>query len=156
MVSRKGLAVVVPLTVVLLASCEKPLHEKSERYVFIANNISLPYWQETKAGFTDSARVLHVKAEFAGPASYSPEEQLKVFQDTLASKPSGILVSPARPGPFKDAIDNAVKQGIPVICVDSDSPQSRRVMFIGTDNYRAGLDSGKRLAEGMRSEEHTS
>jgi ribose transport system substrate-binding protein len=36
-----------------------------------------------------------------------------------------------------------------VICVDSDSPESRRIMFIGTDNYRAGLQSGQRLAEAM-------
>jgi len=146
---RKYLAVVVAFVVVLLASCEKAAHEKSERYVFVANNISLPYWGEAKSGFTDAAQVLGVKAEFIGPSSYSPDEELKEFENALATNPAGIVVSPARPGPFKDAVDNAVKQGIPVICVDSDSPQSRRIMFIGTDNYRAGLQSGQRLAEAM-------
>jgi ribose transport system substrate-binding protein len=31
--------------------------------------------------------------------------------------------------------------------VDADSPDSKRVMFIGTDNFRAGQESGKRMAE---------
>src|SRR5437867_10539403 len=152
MISRKYTypAVIVSfVVVVLLASCGKAMHEKSERYIFVANNISLPYWDEGKAGFTDAARVLGVKAEFTGPGNYSPEEELKEFQNALGTNPAGVVVSPARPGPFKDAIDKAVKQGIPVICVDSDSPQSRRIMFIGTDNYRAGIESGQRLAQVM-------
>src|SRR5208337_956695 len=58
-------------------------------------------------------------------------------------------VSPARPELFKDAIDSAVKLGIPVICVDSDAPESHRISFIGTDNYQAGLISGQRMGELM-------
>jgi len=48
---------------------------------------------------------------------------------------------------FKDAIDAAVKSGIPVICMDSDSPESMRSLFVGTDNFQAGLESGKRIAQ---------
>ena len=146
---RVWLLLTVTITVVLLVSCEKPLHQKSERYVFVANNISLPYWAEMKAGFADSAQRMGVTTEFTGPNSYAPDEELKDFQNAASSNPSGIVVSPARPAMFKDAIDSAVKQGIPVICVDSDSPESHRVMFIGTDNYRAGIESGQRLVEVM-------
>jgi ribose transport system substrate-binding protein len=146
---RTWLFLVSAVAMVLLVSCEKSAHESSERYVFVANNISLPYWAETKAGFDDAAQRMGLKTEFVGPTSYSPEDELKAFQNASAGNPSGILVSPARPAMFKDAIDSAVKQGIPVICVDSDSPESRRVMFIGTDNYRAGLESGQRLVEVM-------
>ena len=52
---------------------------------------------------------------------------------------------------FKSAIDSAVKSGIPVICVDSDAPESARVLFIGTDNYQAGMESGKRIAQALNS-----
>jgi ribose transport system substrate-binding protein len=31
--------------------------------------------------------------------------------------------------------------------VDSDAPDSRRILFVGTDNYRAGIESGKRMAD---------
>lgn len=130
-----------------LGSCQKPLHQETERYFFVTANISLPYWQEAQAGFQDAARVLGVKAEFTGPATYSPDEELAAFQKAVDQRPSGILISPTRPELFEGPIDKAVKAGIPVICIDSDAPDSRRVMFVGTDNYQAGLQSGTRIAE---------
>ena len=131
---------------VLTASCEKSPHEKTERYVFVTANVNLPYWQEAHAGLKDAAQTIGVKAEFTGPVTYSPEEELKAFQDAVTARPAGILVSPARAKLFQDAIDSAVRAGIPVICVDSDSPESRRILFIGTDNYRAGVESARRMA----------
>ena len=131
----------------IFGSCQKPFHEENERYVFLAANTSLPYWQEAKAGFMDAARGVGVKAEFTGPDTYSPQEELEAFQKAVDKHPSGIAVSPARPEIFNEAISNAVKSGIPVICVDSDAPESHRILFIGTDNYQAGLISGKRIGE---------
>ncbi|HEV2491562.1 MAG TPA: substrate-binding domain-containing protein [Terriglobia bacterium] len=137
---------VILLSLALIESCAKPVHEKDERYVFVATNVSLPYWQEAKAGFMESAQVLGVKAEFTGPTGYAPDDELKAFQTAAQSRPAGIVVSPARPDTFKDAINGALKDGIPVVCVDSDSPDSGRILFIGTDNYRAGLESGELIA----------
>ena len=145
----RELYLAVLLAVASLTSCQKPFHTQDERYVFVAANVKLPYWQEAAAGFMEASRVLDVKAEFKGPHRYAPEEELKAFQDAVATHPTGILVSPARPEIFKDAIDRAMQAGIPVICVDSDSPESRRILFIGTNNYRAGLESGERIAELM-------
>jgi ribose transport system substrate-binding protein len=122
------------------------MHEETERYVFVTANVNLPYWQEAHAGFKDAAHTIGVKADFTGPGAYSPEEELKAFQDAVAARPAGILVSPTRAKLFQDAIDSAVRAGIPVICVDSDSPESRRILFIGTDNYRAGVESAHRMA----------
>jgi ribose transport system substrate-binding protein len=147
--STSSLYLAVLVAVATLDSCQKPYHEENERYVFVAANIKLPYWQREQAGFMDSAKVLKVKAEFIGPDRYDPDAELKSFQDAAASRPSGILVSPARPEIFKDAINAAVQAGIPVICVDSDSPASQRLLFIGTNNFRAGLESGEQIAELM-------
>jgi ribose transport system substrate-binding protein len=130
----------------LSVSCSRPVHS-GERYVFIATNINIPYWQDAKAGFLDGARALDgAKVEFVGPSRYAPDEELKDFRDTMASKPDGILISPSQPDSFKEAIDSAVAAGIPVICADSDAPGSRRVLFIGTDNYLAGEQSGNTMA----------
>jgi ribose transport system substrate-binding protein len=141
--------VVLPF-VLFLSGCQKSIHQSSERYVFVANNITLPYWQEARAGFLESADVLGVKADFVGPANYSPADQLRAFQDAVSSKPTGILVSPTRAALFQSAIDRAVELGIPVVCVDSDSPESKRVLFVGTENYRAGIELGTLIMRSMR------
>ncbi len=130
-----------------LVSCGPSNHTSDEHYVLVAINNTLPYWQDAKAGFMGAAREMKVKAEFVGAASYDPAAELKAFRDAVAQHPSGILVSPAQPALFKDDIDKAVEQGIPVITVDSDSPESKRIAFIGTDNYRAGVQLGKLLIQ---------
>jgi len=131
----------------LLGSCQKPYHQPNEHYIFVAFNISLPYWQEAEAGLNDAATQMGVKAELTGPSAFSPDDELKAFQQAVAENPSGILLSASNPELFKVPIDAAIQQGIPVICVDADSPDSHRIMFIGTDNFRAGQESGKRMGE---------
>jgi ribose transport system substrate-binding protein len=145
----KGMGVcgALSLSVVALGACQKPYHEEGERFVFVASNVNLPYWQEAQAGLTDAAQQMGVKAEFAGPEKFDPQEQLKAFEKVVQSKPAGILISVTRPELLQDAINGAVSQGIPVITVDSDAPGSKRVMFVGTDNFRAGAESGKRMGE---------
>jgi ribose transport system substrate-binding protein len=133
-----------------MTSCETPYHQQEERYVFVATNINLPYWQEAQAGLLDASKQMGVKAELTGPDKFDPAAEAAAFQKVVESKPSGIMVSVARPELMQDAISAAVAQGIPVITVDADAPNSKRVMFVGTDNFRAGGESGKRMADILR------
>jgi ribose transport system substrate-binding protein len=130
-----------------LVACEEPYHAKEEQYYFISANINIPYWQEAQAGLTDAAKSMGVKAEMDGPTTLSPKDELDSFQKAVALHPAGILVSVANADLFKDAINAAVQAGIPVICIDADAPDSKRVLFIGTDNFKAGQESAKRMAD---------
>jgi ribose transport system substrate-binding protein len=139
-------SVLIFVAAALIASCAKPYHEENERYVFVATNINLPYWQEAQAGFLDAAKTLGVKAELIGPTGYAPNAELGMFRQIVEQHPTGICVSAARPEIFQAEIDKAVAQGIPVICVDADVPNSKRVLYVGTDNLKAGRESLKRMA----------
>jgi ribose transport system substrate-binding protein len=130
----------------LFASCSKPYHENNERYVFVATNINLPYWQDAQTGFLDAAKALGVKGELVGPTGYAPNAELGIFRQIVEEHPAGICLSAARPEIFQAAINEAIAQGIPVICVDADAPNSKRVLYIGTDNFKAGKESLKQMA----------
>jgi ribose transport system substrate-binding protein len=136
------------LVAAVIGSCAKPYHAETEKYYFVAANINLPYWQEAEAGFLDAAANLKVRAELIGPATYDPGAEASMFRDIVDKQPppSGICLSAARPEFFRAEIDRAMAAGIPVICVDADVPESRRVLYIGTDNVRAGRESVKRIA----------
>ena len=129
-----------------LASCGSA-HDQDEKYYEISTNVKIPYWQAGSAGLFQAAQQLKVRSEFAGPDTYDPKAEQKAFQQAVQSKASGILVSVADPSLLKDDIDQAVAAGIPVITVDSDAPSSKRLFFIGTDNYHAGQIGGQRLAK---------
>jgi len=147
---RQRHAIVISMGMLLVAafsaSCQKPLHQETEKYILVSANIKLEYWQDAGAGFEDAARGLGVKAAFRGPVYYSPEEELKVFKEAAAQHPTGILVSPARPELFNAAINEAIGAGIPVITLDTDAPDSKRILYIGTDNRQAGMESGRQIA----------
>jgi len=147
--TRQGaslVAVLVSIGAALIVSCARPYHQETERYVFVATNISLPYWQQAEAGFLDSAKALGVKAALVGPTGYAPNAEMVMFRRIVEEHPTGICLSAARPEIFQADIDKTLAQGIPVICVDSDVPDSKRVMYIGTDNFKAGRESLKQMA----------
>ena len=131
---------------VLIGSCTKPYHQQDERYVFVATNINLPYWRSAERGFLEAAKALGVKAELIGPPAYQPNAELLMFRQVLEQNPAGICLSAARPEIFQAEIDQAIALGIPIICVDADVPGSKRVLYIGTDNVKAGRESLRRMA----------
>jgi ribose transport system substrate-binding protein len=47
---------------------------------------------------------------------------------------------------LNSVVDKAVGQGIPVVTVDADLPGSKRIAFVGTGNYNAGVVGGTKLA----------
>jgi ribose transport system substrate-binding protein len=144
--SSKRAALFCAVITGVLGACQEPYHQKEEQYYLIAANVNLPYWQEAQAGLLDAAKETGVKAEMDGPTSLSPQEELDSFQKAVALHPAGILVSVSKPNLFKGAIDSAVQQGIPVVAIDADAPESKRVLFVGTDNFRAGQESARRMA----------
>lgn len=127
------------LLVLPILNCGGSQHSPEEKFVLIATNVKVPYWQEAAAGLSKAAAQLHVRAEVIGPDSYDVKDQHQQFQDAVKKKPTGILVSAGDPNLIKGDIDAAISQGIPVITVDSDVPASSRLAFIGTDNYKVGL-----------------
>ena len=135
-----------------LTGCGGSAHSPIENYVLIATNIKLPYWQAAATGLRQAATEFQVKYEMLGPDTYDPNAQHEEFQRLLArpQKPSGILVSASDPELMKGDIDAAIAQGIPVIAIDSDAPSSKRLLFIGTDNYEAGRMAGQVAATRMQ------
>jgi ribose transport system substrate-binding protein len=126
-----------------LAGCGSPPHVTTEKYFLVATNVKIPYWQEAAAGLMKSAREMGVQAEMVGPDTYDPQKQVEEFRKAVGKKPTGILVSPGDAGLLVNEINAAIDAGIPVITIDSDAPQSKRLVFVGTNNYEAGVTGGK-------------
>jgi len=137
---------VTVLSVVSLPGCGSR-HDPDEKYFLVSANLQVPYWQTAGAGFTQSAKQLGVRIEFVGPDSYEPNAEKEAFDKAVQQKATGILISVADPNLMKDDIDRAIGAGIPVITVDSDAPSSKRLFFIGTNNYQAGVIGGQRLGQ---------
>jgi ribose transport system substrate-binding protein len=128
----------------LLSGCTR--HSKREKYYLIAMNTDLPYWKTAAAGFEKAAAEYGVTGEVRGPTKLDAQAEASEFRAVAAMKPAGILVSVANSKLLTPEIDAAIAAGIPVITMDSDAPESRRLYFIGTNNLEAGHLGGHRVA----------
>jgi len=140
-------ALVVPLMFVL--SCGSA-HDSDEFYVLVSANLQLSYWKTAGAGFANAAGQMKVRSDFTGPQTYDPKAERESLDQAVQKKATGILLAVTDPALLKDSIDKAVAAGIPVITIDSDSPASKRLFFVGTNNYQAGFTGGQRLAQELK------
>jgi ribose transport system substrate-binding protein len=140
--------VVLAFLYISLLSCGG--HDSNEYFVFVAANLQVPYWQAAGAGFTKAGNQLKVRTDFLGPNTYDPKAERDALDQAVQQKATGILLGVTDPGLLKDSIDKAVAAGIPVLTMDSDAPMSKRLFFLGTNNYQVGVTGGLRLAQELK------
>lgn len=144
-------SVLVSALALPLLNCGGSEHDATEAYYLVTTNTKIPYWQAAAAGLEQAAGEFKVGWEMVGADTYDPQAQKHEFQKLLRQrKPSGILVSAANPDVMTPEIDAAIAQGIPVITMDSDAPNSKRLFFIGTNNYAAGQMGGNVVARHLQ------
>ena len=117
----------------------------SQLYIEVSALGSLDYFYDHKMGMKMAGKALGVRTEYQGPSQYDMAQMADAFELAIAKKPAGIVVVG-----FEDSlnalVDKAAAAGIPVVTVDADLPGSKRIAFVGTGNYRAGFEGGKKLA----------
>src|ERR1700730_10583206 len=141
--------VVVAVVAVLILSCGGA-HDSDEYFVLVSANLQVPYWKAAGAGFSNAATQMKVRSDFMGPQNYDPKAERDAVDQAVQKKATGILLGVTDPALLKDSIDKAVAAGVPVITIDSDAPSSKRLFFIGTNNYQAGFTGGLRLAKELK------
>ena len=114
----------------------------SGNYKVITNGIS-PFWDSMGKGLEAAKAELRCSADWQGPSPAENTAQVNLFKTAVASKVDGIGVSVIEAKAMVPVIDDAIKQGIPVITFDSDSPDSKRLAYIGTNNFEAGRIAGQ-------------
>ena len=151
----KRLTVLLTVLAALAAvGCSKPAPAPAEKgkadtsgqlYIEVSALGSLDYFYDHKMGMEMAGKALGVRTEYVGPADYDMNAMANVFELAIAKNPKGIVVVG-----FENAlnalVDKAAAKGIPVVTVDADLPGSKRIAFVGTGNYRAGFEGGRKLA----------
>lgn len=146
MKATKTIAVALASLGLMFASgCDR--HNKKEVFYLISVNSSMSYWQTLADGFNKAAGDYKVTAKVVGTENYDPQGELAELQKAVAAKPAGILIQASDAAVLKPGIDAAIAAGIPVITVDSDADNSKRMYFIGTNNLEAGRMGGRHLAQ---------
>ncbi|MBR5519520.1 MAG: sugar-binding protein [Clostridia bacterium] len=93
---------------------------------------------DTKHAAEEKGKELGIKIYWEGPTTSDAAMQVNVIESLIERQVDGILISCNDADALKDVINRAVEAGITVACFDSDSPDSKRAFYCGTDNYAIG------------------
>jgi ribose transport system substrate-binding protein len=122
--------------------------DKKLKLAFVSNNAAT-FWTIARSGCEAAEKELgNVEVDFRIPSTGGAAEQQQILDDLLAKGVDGIAVSPIDPV-NQTAFLNKVAEQTLLICHDSDAPDSKRVAYIGTDNFAAGEEAGKLIKEAL-------
>jgi ribose transport system substrate-binding protein len=126
---------------------EKPRKADGTIAVEIITNNASNFWIAMEKGMEAGKAELGAdcQAKRLTPPGAQPtnNDQKATFEQAVAANADGIAVSPIEADAFAPVIDSAIDKGIPVITFDSDAAKSKRLAYIGTNNYEAGKKAGE-------------
>lgn len=116
-----------------------------KEYAFITNGVA-DFWTIGKAGAEKAAADLGVNVSVIMPSSIT--DQTRKIEDLMTRGTSGIAISPINPANQGEVLAKAAA-ATNLITHDSDAPDSPRRVYIGMDNYEAGLICGKLVRDAL-------
>jgi ribose transport system substrate-binding protein len=114
---------------------------------FVSNNAD-PFWTIAEAGTRKAATEFDVDVLFRRPLTGTAAAQKEIIEDLMTRHVQAIAISVNDPQNQRDFLDRIAGQ-VPLITQDNDAPDSKRLCYIGTNNYQAGRDAGKMVKEAM-------
>lgn len=135
----------VPLLVLVIAGLiawRANVFEKKPSLALVTSGDSA-YWDIVIRGARDAAERYDVKLNVV-KCKTDVDQQTQAIRDLLKTKYDGIAISPVNPN-LQSALLADAASGSALVTVDSDSPLSRRLCFVGTDNYDAGRMMGEQI-----------
>jgi simple sugar transport system substrate-binding protein len=101
-------------------------------------------------GADQAAKDFGVKVNFRGPDKFSIPAIQKIFDASIASKPTAIAATLPDPAALGPKIEEAVAKGIPVVLFNAGLDDFERLgalTYVGQTELQAGKDAGQRLAK---------
>jgi ribose transport system substrate-binding protein len=115
---------------------------------FVVNGAS-DFWKAAEAGVKKAQTELpNYTLSFKYPEQSSAAIQTRIMDDLVAAGVAGILVSPVDPKTMGDAL-NRVGGQVALFTTDSDAPNSKRIVYIGSSNTDAGKQAGQLMLKSM-------
>src|SRR5215813_9259355 len=140
------------LSLALPAVAQSP---KSYTIGLVAKSQGNPVFQAARAGANEAARELGqkhgiaIKIDWRTPNEEDAQKQAEAIEQLVLAGAHGVAVSCSDANKLTDAINAAVKNGVPVATFDSDAPRSKRFVTFGVDDVKCGEQVMDALAKIM-------
>ncbi len=130
----------VILVVLIFVSIHVALAQENIRIAVVSNG-PYTFWTYAHAGVVKAEMQYGVDVEFYKPPTANVQEQKRFIETMMAKGIDGLAISVIDPDNMTPFL-NEIAQQVPIVCFDSDAPDSKRKAYIGMSNYAAGRMAG--------------
>jgi ribose transport system substrate-binding protein len=132
----------------------KAATKKTYTFGVIAKSQGNPVFQAARTGAVEAGKDLtkdgiEVKIDWRTPNNEDAQMQAQYIEQLVTAGVDGIAVSVTDAKVLTSAINSAVDKGVPVVCFDSDAPESKRFAMYGMDDFAAGQVLGGEIAKAL-------
>ncbi|MDR0719745.1 MAG: substrate-binding domain-containing protein [Treponema sp.] len=107
--------------------------QKQLSFTFVLPMVPNEIWVVAKEGFETRCNELGVKPVVVMPSTPNDVNQMNNLMETaIAEGAAGVITQPTNPEGMQSAFDKLTKAGIPFALVNSDAPNSGRIISVGT------------------------
>lgn len=127
-----------------------PAAAKTLQIAVIPKGTTHEFWKSIHAGAVKAGRELGVDIIWKGPQKEDDRaQQITVVEDFISRGVDGIVLAPLDDRALVRPVQDAVREKIPVVVIDSGLQGSDYVSYVATDNYKGGVLAARRLGEGL-------
>jgi ribose transport system substrate-binding protein len=154
-IQAKGLMAVSSILCLLILSCgEKkqgsvPGREQEKlKIAVIPKGTTHEFWKSIHAGAVKASREMDVELFWKGPQKEDDRaQQIIVVEDFISRGVDGIVLAPLDDRALCRPVQEAVRENIPVVIIDSGLQGEDYISFVATDNYKGGVFAAKKMGE---------
>jgi len=153
----KVLVAGVSAAIALTACAKKPSDAAGPRgsqaieIAVIPKGTTHEFWKSIHAGAARAAGELGVQIIWKGPQKEDDRaQQITVVEDFISRGVDGIVLAPLDDRALMRPVQDAARDGIPVVIIDSALQGSDFVSYVATDNYKGGVLAARRLGERLQ------
>src|SRR3989454_1106626 len=146
---------ILTLLAVLAGALTVQAQKKSYTIGLVAKSQGNPVFQAARVGAEQAARDLgskfgiKIKIDWRTPNEEDAQKQAEAIEQLVLAGAAGIAVSCSDANKLTDAINSAVRNGVPVATFDSDAPTSKRFVCYAVDDDQCGQRVMDELAKVM-------
>jgi ribose transport system substrate-binding protein len=143
-------------TCLLLGGCKMDSESNKLRIALVPKGTTHSFWQSIHAGALKAAQERGgVEIIWKGPAQEDKfQEQHDIVERFTSERVDAIILAPCNRQSMVGPVEGAIKQGIPVILIDSGleltpaiSGSPKYLGYIATDNKEGGREAGRPQGE---------
>jgi len=116
-------------------------------FAFVTNNSS-DFWNIAEKGVRKAEQDFGIKADVFRPLKGEVSDQQRFLEDIQVQNFDGVAVSPIDATAMTPLLDKVASK-MPLVCDDSDAPNSKRVAYVGSNNVDAGRAAGRAAIDAL-------